>query len=111
MADIYTKPSYRKHPDELFLDALEERFDRDLENLLKFATTDGRLIFQEPLSDAEKWQRFSNPTTRARVLGKILEQEGPEAVKEYLLEVTRVAQRVMKEDPEGTGPRSNLQNG
>lgn len=111
MSDIRTRPEYRKHPDEKFLDALEERFKRDLESLVNFATTDGRVIFQVPLSDEEKWQRFSNPATRARMLERILKVEGPQGVRAYVESMTKIAQKVLKDDPEGTGPRSNLQDG
>lgn len=82
---------YEKHPDEKLVDALEEAFKKDIENVVNFASTHGRIMFTVPLTPEEKWARFSNPQTRAMVIDKILKQEGPEAVKEYVNSMYTVA--------------------
>ena len=103
--------TYKLHPDEEIIDALEEKFHADLELMVKFVTTNGRPIFNVPLTDEEKWQRFANPTTRAKILEKILATEGPKAVKEYVMSMYKIAKKILTDDPDGYGPRSVMDAG
>lgn len=92
--------SYSKHPDELLVDALVDRFEHDLNNIVDFATVHGRLIFTVPLTDEEKWQRFANPESRAMVMDKVLRTEGPDAVKAYINSMLAIAKSLANKVPE-----------
>lgn len=86
--------SYEKHPDEKLIDALEEQFEKDLHNMIDFATVHGRVMFNTPLTDEEKWTRFANPQTRAMMIDKILREEGPAAVRAYVNSMMSVARKL-----------------
>lgn len=86
--------NYEKHPDEKLIDSLEEAFQKDLQNLIDFGTIHGRLMFNVPLTDEEKWARFANPQTRAMMIDKILQDEGPAAVRAYINSMASIAKKL-----------------
>lgn len=72
------------HPEEEFLDLLEEAFNHDLEMLLEYAQTDeGRFMFTVLLTPQEQLADFRNPQKRAAIEADQMMQGGPEAVREY----------------------------
>jgi hypothetical protein len=73
----------RKHPDELFVEELEEAFQNDLEQLSDFLLTNGRPIFFKKLSSAEELAMYMNPDTRIQMLEDKLKDEGPKGMLSF----------------------------
>ena len=73
-----------EHRDERRVAMLKERFEADLERLLKYATTpEGRPMFQIPLTEDEQLDRWMNPETRLAAEEGVLRRGSQDELRRY----------------------------
>jgi hypothetical protein len=87
-----------KHPDELFLEALQERFYADLKLLWDWYHIEGRPAFGKKLTPAEMLARFADPVMRQETEARLqhavaMRVEKPDAVLHWYDDMTRLAQK------------------
>lgn len=70
-----TIPEKNKHRIERVIDALVERFARDVENLVQAHTVHGRPLFGIELTPDEQQERWLDPVTRAATLARMTDEK------------------------------------
>ncbi len=74
----------KEHRDERRVTMLKERFEADLERLLKYATApDGRPMFHVLLTDDEQLDRWLNPETRLAAEESVLRRGSQAELHKY----------------------------
>lgn len=85
MAEVKSKD---KHRVERVVDALMERFERDVQNLVNAHTVHGRPIFMVPVSPQEQLERYLTPEVRQTIAG----QMDDEQAMAYYTKMAKLAQ-------------------
>jgi hypothetical protein len=71
------------HHDEVIVNLLVEQFDKDIENLIEYATVGGRPMFNVALSPEEQIARFNNPVMRQQIIDRIVADGDPQGLSKY----------------------------
>lgn len=85
-------PKPRQHPSERLVDAVKERFKRDVVKIKDFLTVDGRPVFTQKLSPLDELVRFYDDTTRNEIIADLDRRQGPDAVRAYYERMAKLSE-------------------
>ena len=83
----------KQHRHERVVDMLAEKLDHDLEILLNWATTEGRMLFHKELTTEELLQRWLIPEIRQKTAQREFDEGGQSAVDRYIKRMTKLQEK------------------
>ncbi len=81
------------HHDEVIVNLLVDQFNRDMEDLMNYASIGGRPMFNIALTPEEQLERFNNPSMRQQIMDRIVQEGDPQGLSKYYLHIKSLMEK------------------